>query len=142
MRVCVLYCGSVVDSAKLKSIVDSLARGISQQEGAPTVESFNMFHEKGMNISYYDYYVFGSESSTFFGGKIPHSVYDFLKSCGNVSGKRCFCFVSKKGMRKGKTLQTLMKAVESQGAFITNFEILDSPAMASAMGKRLKLSNN
>jgi hypothetical protein len=115
---------------------------MSAQECSPTVEVFNMYQEMGRNISYYDYYVFASEASGFFGGKIPQIVYDFLKGCGNVSGKRCFCFISKKGMRKGKTLHVLMKALESEGAFISNFEILDSLGMAQAMGKRLRLSKN
>lgn len=120
----------------------ALAKGISMQGGNAVVESFNMYQEIGKNISFYDFYAFGIEAAGFFGGKLPPVVYDFIKACGNVSGKRCFCFVGKKGMRNGKTLAVLMQMMEAQGVFISNFEIISNPAMAQAIGKRLKLARD
>lgn len=140
MRVCIIFAGSDKEGRKLKELATALARGINAQDQSASVEIFNMYTEQGKNISFYDYYVIGSEAINFFGGKIPHAIKDFLRQCGNISGKRCFCFVNKKGLRCQKTLSVLMKTIENEGAFITNFEIIKSSSLAQAYGKRLKLN--
>lgn len=142
MRVCVLYGGSDKESYRLRKLAEQLARGIQEQDCAPTVEVFNIYNEMGRKVSYYDYYAFGSEAVGTWGGKIPGIVGEFLKNCGTVSGKRFFCFTDKKGLRRNLTLLTLMRSLEKEGAFITNSEILESESMAYAVGRRLKLAKN
>ncbi|MGP1419540.1 MAG: flavodoxin family protein [Sphaerochaetaceae bacterium] len=142
MRVCLLYGGTDKESHGLKVLADALARGIAQQEGNPVVEVFNMHHERGRKVSCFDFIIMGTEASTLFGGRIPPIVADFLKDCGSLAGKRCFCFISKKGLRKGRTLGVLMKALETEGVFVSNFNVLDSPSLAAAVGKRLKLTKD
>lgn len=72
--------------------------------------------------------------------KIPRKVDDFLKAAGTISGKRCFAFVPKRGMRVMKTLQRLMHVMESQGMYLTYSDVLTNRAFAKEVGKRLKIS--
>ena len=52
---------------------------------------------------------------------------------------RIDAFISKKGMRKVKTLQTLMKTMESEGMYIKNSDIISNENLAFVLGKRLVL---
>jgi len=137
MRVCVLY--EDPGSATIcKDIASGLADGIQLQ--GHDVELVDMARESGKIVSYFDYLVLGTSAINFFGGKISSKAEDFLKQGGSVSGKRSFAFVSKKGLRQGKTLQTLMKAMERQGLYLTFSDILPNRAYAKEVGKRLVIS--
>ncbi|MDD7201292.1 MAG: hypothetical protein SPF89_01925 [Sphaerochaetaceae bacterium] len=139
MRVCVLYAGAGRDSGKLKAIADALARGVESQGNQ--VDVYDMALENGKKVSFYDYLIVGTESTAFFGGKIPSTIRDFFKNAGTVSGKRCMAFVRKSGLRSQRTLQVLMKVMEGEGMYLRNSEVFARPDFAQATGKRLKVSH-
>ena len=138
MKVCVLYASSNKDSKNLKDISNALSEGIASQ--GHIVDVFDMSLEAGKIVSYYDYLVVGTETTTFFGGKIPATVSSFLKSAGSISGKRCLAFVTKGGVRSMKTLQTLMKVMEKEGMYLKKSELIAKIDYAKAVGKHLKVS--
>jgi len=137
MRVCVLY-GESGNGTVCKDLASGLAEGIQAQ--GHIVELIDMYRDTGKIISFYDYIAVGTMATTFWGGKIPERVGDFLRQCGTISGKRSFAFIAKKGMRQSKTLQILMRAMEGQGMFITFSDILSNRGYAKEMGRRLLIS--
>jgi len=139
MRVGILLGGVQARSKDLEKLARALARGLDKNKTPAVVETFDMYQEMNKICSYYDYIIVGSESLTFFGGKIPPVVKQFLGNAGTLSGKRCLAFITKKGMRKVKTLQTLMKAMESEGMYLKNSDIISNENLAFVLGKRLVL---
>jgi len=137
MRVCVLYAPAAKGNEKMKAIAKALSEGISAQ--GHLVDVFDMTLEAGKIVSFYDYLIIGTESPTFFGGKIPTSVSGFLKSAGSISGKRCMAFITKGGLRSMKTLQVLMKAMEKEGMFLKKSEVISKVDFAKAVGKHLQI---
>ncbi len=137
MKVCVLYAPQSKGNEKMKAIAKALAEGIGSQ--GHMVDVLDMTLEGGKIVSYYDYLLIGTESATFFGGKIPNSVSLFLKSAGTLSGKRCMAFITKGGLRSMKTLQALMKTMEKEGMFLKKSEILTKVDFARAVGKHIQI---
>ena len=137
MRVCVLF-GDNGSSTTCKDLAAALAQGIRMQ--GHDVDLVDAAKDAGKIISYFDCSGVGAISETFFGGKVPQRIEAFLKQCGTIGGKRSFAFVGKRGLRQGKTLQALMRVMESQGMFLTFSEILSNPAFAKEVGKRLVIS--
>ena len=135
MKVCVLYAPQSKGNEKMKAIAKALAEGIGSQ--GHMVDVLDMTLEAGKIVSYYDYLIIGTESSTFFGGKIPPSVAQFLRGAGSLSGKRCMAFITKGGVRSMKTLQSLMKTMEKEGMFLKKSEILPKEDFARAVGKHI-----
>ena len=140
MRVCVLYAAAGKDTSKIKEISDGIAQGILEQ--GHQVDIFDMKKEDKKIISFYDYIVVGAEGEGTFGGKIPSVVAQFLGRAGKISGKRCTGFVTKPGLRSTKTLQAVMKAMESEGMYLKNSVILKKKDEAKAVGKRLHIDTN
>ena len=139
MRVCVLYAGAGRDSGKLKAIAEALARGVESQGNQ--IDVYDMALENGKKVSFYDYLIVGTESTAFFGGKIPSTIREFFKNAGTLSGKRCMAFVRKSGLRSQRTLQVLMKVMEGEGMYLRISEVFARPDFAQATGKRLKVSH-
>lgn len=137
MRVCVLF-EDVGSATVCKDLASGLAEGIQTQ--GHDVEVVDIKRDSGKIISYFDYIALGTSATTFWGGKIPSKISDFLKQSGTVSGKRSFAFISKKGIRQGKTLQTLMRVMESQGMYLTFSDILTNRNYAKEIGKRLVIT--
>ena len=135
MRVCVLFCGRQANDRVLKELATKMADGISSN--GHTVEVFDMNLEMGKIISFYDYVVVISTSTSYFSKYIPENVLKFLKTAGSVSGKRCSCYISKNCGRKGRVLQTLMRTMESEGMYLKVSDILPNGNYAYAVGKRL-----
>lgn len=143
MRICILYCPRAKgEDTALKELCDALARGLYEQSGDFSVEIFNMYTEVGKKLAFYDYILVGCQSSGFFGGRIPEQVSIFLRQAGQVSGKRCFAFVQKKGLFCMKSLSSLMSALEKEGLYLKNSEILANKNYAYATGKRLRVAKN
>jgi menaquinone-dependent protoporphyrinogen IX oxidase len=138
MKVCVLYAPATKEKGKIKEIAKALSEGIASQ--GHIVDVLDMTLETGKIVSYYDYLVIGTETNTFLGGKIPASVSSFLKSAGSISGKRCLAFITKGGVRSMKTLQTLMRTMESEGMYLKKSELISKTDYARAVGKHLKIS--
>ena len=137
MRVCILY-KDVSSSTSCKVVAESLAKGIQQQ--GHFVDLFNIATNLGKNISFYDYIAVGTSAANFFGGKIYPQIAQFLKQCGTISGKRSFAFITKRGLRKGKTLLALMKIMEKEGFYLTYSEVMSGSAFAEEVGKRLLIT--
>jgi flavodoxin len=137
MRVLVLYAPHTKATEKMKAVAKALAEGIGEQ--GHTVEVLDASLEAGKVISYYDYIVIGSEATTTFGGKIPVSLTHFFKTAGTISGKRCMAYITKGGIRSMKTLQTLMKVMESEGMFLKKSELIKSVDFARAVGRNLQI---
>ena len=135
MRVCVLYCGRQANDRILKELAGKLSDGIASN--GHTVEVFDMNLEMGKIISFYDYVVVITTATSYFSKSIPENVMKFLKTAGSVSGKRCSCYISKNCGRKGRVLQTLMRAMESEGMYLKVSDILPNGNYAYAVGKRL-----
>lgn len=137
MKVCVLYASASKESQKIKAISKALAEGISSQ--GHQVDVIDMTLDMGKKVSFYDYLIFGTEATTLWGGKIPPSVSQFLRTAGTVSGIRCMGFVSKGGIRSMKTLQSLMKIMEHEGLFLKKSDIITKVDYARAVGKHLQI---
>ena len=137
MKVCVLYASASKESQKIKAISKALAEGISSQ--GHQVDVIDMTLDMGKKVSFYDYLIFGTEATTLWGGKIPSSVSQFLRTAGTVSGIRCMGFVSKGGIRSMKTLQSLMKIMEHEGLFLKKSDIITKVDYARAVGKHLQI---
>ena len=120
-------------------LASRMAEGISSN--GHTVDVFDMNLEMGKLISFYDYIAVITTASTFFSKYIPDNVMKFLKAAGSVSGKRCSCYISKNCMRKAKVLQTLMRAMESEGMYLKVSDVLPNGNYALAVGKRLHVDS-
>lgn len=140
MRVLILYAPKAKASEKMKAIARSLAEGIGEQ--GHTVDILDASLDAGKVVSYYDYIVIGSEATTTFGGKIPPSLASFLKGAGTLSGKRCMAWITSGGVRSMKTLQTLMRVMESEGMFLKKSELIKSADFARAVGKNLQIERS
>ena len=122
---------------KVLEIAKGLAEGVSQN--GHNAEIIDAVLESEKKLTFYDYLIFGTESSTLFSGKIPRNVQSYLAQCGSVLGKKSFAFILKKGFRTGRTLSMLMKAMESEGMFIKYSEILKRKEDGKEIGKRLRI---
>lgn len=134
MRVCVLYADQ--PSAKIcKELADALAKGIESQ--GHFVDLIEIGQNKGKNLTTYDYIALGATPTSFFGKSFDNKVATFLKQNGNVGGKRSFAFIPNKGLRKTKSLQTLMMIMEKEGMFVTFSEVIKSVSEAKLIGSQL-----
>ncbi|MBI9094835.1 MAG: hypothetical protein JEY71_08145 [Sphaerochaeta sp.] len=137
MKVCVLYVSASKENQKIKAIAKAIAEGVSSQ--GHQVDIIDMNLDMGKKVSFYNYLIFGTEATTFWGGKISPAVSQFLRAAGTVSGIRSMGFVSKGGIRSMKTLQSLMKIMEHEGLFLKKSEIVTKVDYARAVGKHLQI---
>ena len=139
MQVCVVFAAANRNGGdRLKSIAESFAKGLEMQgHQADVINAY----DGDIRLTRYDYVVIGTEPVSFFSAKIPESVSLFLSQVGTVTGKRCMAFISG-GLRKGKTLQNLMKAMEGEGMILKLSEVIKKPDEAMAIGKRLNVERN
>lgn len=115
----------------------AVAQGI--EERGYQVDIIDGDRDVNTRLTIYGYLTVGSSPVSTFGGKIPESVARFLAGAGTVSGKRCFAYIVKEGMRTSKSLTMLMKAMEREGMYLKYSEILRSPEEAKAIAKRLHI---
>ena len=88
-------------------------------------------------MTIYSYIVLGTEITGNLGGGIPDSLGKFLNAAGPVGSKRSCAFLPAKGLRRQKALLKLMKTMEHEGMFVTDFDIVSSPEAAVEFGKKL-----
>jgi flavodoxin len=139
MRVAIVFFqGKPQSRDKNLNIARALAEGI-ESNGHQT-DIVDGDRDVNSKLTMYQYIVVGAAATTTFGGKIPENVSKFLSGAGIISGKRCFAYVVKGGMRITKTLAALMNVMEHEGMFLKYSEILTSPEEARAIGKRLHIS--
>ncbi len=138
MQVAVLYAARTREGGNLEKLAKAMAKGIEGQ--GHQVDVINMY-ESGTRLTIYDYIVIGSEPVSFFSANVPSAVSKFLAGAGTISGKRCLAFISG-GLRKGRTLQNLMKTMEHEGMYLKLSEVIKKEDEALAIGKRLNVERN
>jgi len=122
---------------KLLEISKALAKGIEAQ--GHSVDVIDGSRDVNSKLTIYEYLAVGTEIVSTFGGKIPDSVAQYLKSSGIVGGKRSFAFILKRPFGTEKGIQRLMKAMETEGMFLRFSSVMTSAAEAEYVGKRLKI---
>jgi menaquinone-dependent protoporphyrinogen IX oxidase len=136
MKVAIVY----FEGLKKKALIDlcrGLANGIEAQ--GHQVDIIDGDRDINTNLTIYRYLVIGTASISSFGGKISRQVERFLANSGILTGKRCFAFIGKAGIRNIKTLQKLMKTMEHEGLYIKFSEILSKKEEAVFLGKKLHI---
>jgi hypothetical protein len=93
--------------------------------------------DDGMRLPGYEYIVVCAESVSFFSGNIPEVVSKILSAGSSLGGKKSAAFVRKGGLRSGKALASLMRAMEKEGMLVNWSDILLNAPHAEAMGKRI-----
>jgi menaquinone-dependent protoporphyrinogen IX oxidase len=138
MKVAVVFFGGN-DRGSLMEVAKGLQRGIEEQgHSADLIDG-----EKDVNVklTMYEFIAVGANAVNVLGGKIPGNVRHFLSNSGIITGKRTYAFVVKGGIRKLKTLKTLMGVMEHEGMYITNFHLLHDSRGAQQAGTELKLAH-
>jgi flavodoxin len=134
MKVAVVYF-SGADRSKLQNVAKGIAEGISSQGHA--ADLIDGTKDVNTKLTMYEYIAVGAEATGFFGGKVSPQAGRFLSNSGIISGKRCFAFITPKGIRKMKTLKALMDVMEHEGMFLKNSQVVASYEEAEAIGRSL-----
>lgn len=136
MRVAVVYVPSGKEN-RLKDLARGLAAGLESQGHQVTI--IDGLHDQEKKLTMFEYLCIGSEPVSFISSKLPDSIGQFLNSSGIVAGKRCFAYISKRGLASGKSLRRLMHQMEQEGMFLKYSEVFTSAAQAQEIGKRLHI---
>jgi len=116
-------------------VVRGLARGIERQ--GHEVSLLDARTETLLTI--FSYIAVGTVAVSAFSKTVPESLSVFLRSAGRLTGKRCYAFVGKSGLRKRRLLASLMKTMEREGMYLKTSDILGSAVEAEAIGSRLRI---
>ena len=115
--------------------VQALAKGMeSMGHRADIIDAWT---GDGRSLPGFEYIAVVAESVSYFSANIPEAVSKFLAAGSGVGGKKSAAFVKKSGLRTGKTLANLMKAMEKEGMKVNWSDILLNAPHAEAMGKRI-----
>ncbi len=136
MRVAVVFFGGT-----RRNTVAELARGVGEgiERLGHHVELIDAERDANHSLTPFQFVAIGTASTSFFGGKIPTSLREWLSQAGMVSGKKSFAFVASSPTGSQKALSRLMHAMEREGLFIRFSDILRSRNEALLVGSRLKI---
>jgi len=137
MKVAVVFFGGS-GREKLLNISKGLVKGLEGQ--GRQVDLIDGDRDVNVKLTIYEYIALGTSAPNFWGGRVSHKIALFLANSGMVSGKRCFAYITKGGLRKTKTLRALMNAMEHEGMYLKNSGFLSSVEEAEELGKRLHVS--
>ncbi|MDI3543546.1 MAG: hypothetical protein PWP57_1151 [Candidatus Atribacteria bacterium] len=84
----------------------------------------------------FDLIFVGSQVLSLWGGKISSEVITFLQGASGMEGKRAVAYVRPNLFGNDKALKRLMSNMESQGAFVIDFEVLKSEKEARDLVNR------
>jgi hypothetical protein len=115
--------------------VKALAKGMELM--GHTVELIDAWTDTGMRLPGCEYIAIITTPASFFSAKIPEVVPKILSAGSGVGGKKSAAFVKKEGIRSGRTMTNLMKAMEKEGMVVNWSEILFNAPHAQEMGKRI-----
>jgi hypothetical protein len=117
----------------------AIAKGIEKAlvEASHQVEIIDLVRSVD-TLTKFNYIIIGVNSTAPFGGKIPVGFKSRIKSAGMIGGKHTACFTDKK-FGSFKTLQNLMKLLETDGCLICSSEIISSPEFAYHYGKKISI---
>lgn len=125
------------DRRQLVDIAKGIVEGIEKQ--GHQVDLIDGNRDVNVKLTIYEYIALGTDAVSLWGGRIKPKIPVFLANSGIVTGKRCFAFISKGGIRKIKTLRELMRVMEHEGMYLKKSDILSSTAEAVEVGKRLHI---
>jgi len=115
--------------------VQALAKGMELM--GHRVDIVDAWTGDGMRLPGYEYIAVVAEPASFFSAKIPEALPKILSVGSGLGGKKSAAFVKKSGLRSGKTLANVMKAMEKEGMVVNWSDILFNAPHAEAMGKRI-----
>jgi hypothetical protein len=115
--------------------VQALAKGMESM--GHRVDVIDAWTDDGMRLPGYEYIAVTTEAAGFFSGKIPEAIAKALTAGSGLTGKKSAAFVKKGGLRTGKALANVMKAMEKEGMLVNWSDILLNGPHAEALGKRI-----
>jgi len=90
----------------------------------------------------FSYIAVGTVAVSAFSKTVPESLGVFLKTAGRLTGKRCYAFVGRSGLRKRRLLASLMKTMEKEGMYLKTSDILGAAVEAETIGSRLRIEKS
>lgn len=138
MRVAVVFF-----SGAQRSGIAEIARGIvgGIEKGGHHVDLIDGDRDVNTKLTGYEYIAVGTPGISFFGGKIPTAVGEYLSRAGMVGGKKSFAFTTRKLFGSMRVLRTLMGVMEHEGMFVRYSEVVRSREEADVIAQRLKLEH-
>lgn len=136
MRVAVVFFGG-----PRRNAVAELARGVGEgiERLGHHVELIDAERDVNHSLTPFQFIAIGTTSTSFFGGKVPGNLAEWLSQAGMVSGKKSFAFIASSPFGAQKALSRLMNTMEREGLFIRYSDILRSRNEALLVGSRLKI---
>lgn len=123
----------VVDTAK------AVARGLDRSgKSADLIDGYRDV----LRLSVYTYLCICCEGTSFFTAGINADLAKRLEQATGLSGKRACVLVQKKLFWPDKTMQKLLRAVESQGVYLRNSLVADKNDETEAFAARLDVEPN
>jgi hypothetical protein len=101
------------------------------------VDIIDAWTDDGMRLPGYEYMAIVTEPLSLFSAKISETIPKLLCASSGIAGKKSAAFVKKSGLRAGRTLINLMKAMEKEGLVVNWSETLLSAPHAEAIGKQI-----
>lgn len=138
MRVAVVFFGGT-SREKVVDIANGLVHGL-EKEGHH-VDLIDAERDVNTKLTGYEYIAIGAPGVSFFGGKVPSSVSEYLSKAGMIGGKKSFAFTINKPFGSMKVLRSLMGIMEHEGMFIRYSEVLRSRSEAEIVAIRLRLQH-
>jgi len=89
----------------------------------------------------FEYLAFGVEPEGFF-GSLPERLPKLLSSAPDLSGKRCFAFVRRKGFASERALGKLMRLLESEGARVNYAETIKNQEDVERVARTAPVERN
>lgn len=127
-----------VHSGKDKRVAE-LARymvGLFEKEGCTVKIIEAESTASPVSLRPFDLIFVGSQVFSLWGGKISQEVVNFLQGASGMEGKRAVAYVRPNLFGTDKALRRLMSKMESQGAFVVDFEALKGEKEAENLVKR------
>lgn len=137
MRVAIVHF-AVKNKILLQNITRGLAQGIQAQ--GHIVDVIDGMTETDKKLTIYNYIAVGTESTSFFSGKISGKIKEYFANAGTLAGKMSFAYLLKSGFGTEKALLSLMRVMEAQGMIIKTSEVFKDPEIAEIIGKKLHVS--
>ncbi|GAI28068.1 unnamed protein product [marine sediment metagenome] len=135
MRAALIYGG---DDKKLELFVKKIISVIERKGNELKV----IKAERGagaQNLLPYDLVFIGCPVISFFKGKLPSGLIDYIKKCVGLEKKKTIAFIIPSLMGNDKTLKNLMGLLESKGSFVIDFrQIRDIDKDSELLASRLK----
>lgn len=120
------------------NVVRGLAKGIERQGHEVSLVDART----EALLTTFSYIAVGTVAVSAFSKTVPEPLSVFLRSAGRLTGKRCYAFVGRNGLRKRKLLASLMKAMEREGMYLKTSDILGTALEAEAIGSRLRIERS